>query len=102
MKLDNFTGGWLVGNFIPSLIKTDAIEVGIKEISAGTTGDGHYHKLITEYTIILHGHAILNNQEYFKGDIIILKPNEKNYTKFIKDTLILSIKSMSIPDDKYY
>mgnify|MGYP001181885280 FL=1 len=102
LNIEKFIGGWLVGDFEPSLIKTKELEVGVKKIPAGTLGDGHYHKLLTEFTVIIEGHAIDNDKNYFDGDIIVLKPYEKNFTKFIKDTIILSIKSKSIPNDKYY
>lgn len=101
LNLSDFLGGWLVGDFNPSLIKTDELEVGIKIIPAGTLGDGHYHKVATEYTIILEGHAIDNDIDYLKGDIITIKPNEKNFTKFVTETTILIIKSKSILNDKY-
>ena len=103
--IDNYTsypGGWLVGDFSPALVKTEALEVGIKEISAGTIGDGHYHKKGDEYTIILRGEAIDKGISYKEGDIILLCKNEKNFTNFIKDSLILSIKTISDTGDKYY
>ena len=48
---DDFNG-WFVGNFNPSLIKTDEIEFGYKRILKGTKPDYHYHKYKTEYTIL--------------------------------------------------
>ena len=34
-ELKNFTKGWFVGNFDPSLIKTNDIEIGVKEYKSG-------------------------------------------------------------------
>ena len=102
LNLDKFINGWLVGNFKPSLIKTDEVEVGIKKIPAGTIGDGHYHKAGTEWTVIIDGHAIDNNSEYLNGSIITLMPNQRNFTEFVTDTTILVIKSKSVLNDKFF
>ena len=101
-NIKDFKGGWFVGSFTPSLLSRNDIEVGIKEIPEGTIGDGHYHKKASEYTLIIQGLAEDNGNIYTSGDIIILEPMKKNFTKFLKKSLILSIKSTSDTNDKYY
>ena len=54
-KLKNFTKGWVVGNFEPSLLKTDDFEVAVKYYKAGDYEEKHYHKVATEITIISEG-----------------------------------------------
>jgi len=102
LMLNKYTGGWLVGDFLPSLIRTKDVEVGVKKITKGTVGDGHYHKLVTEYTIIISGKLVDKGVEYSEADIIILQPYEKNFTRFITDSIIISIKSRSVANDKYF
>ena len=100
---DKNLGGWFVGNFEPSLIKRDDIEVGIKNIKANTQPDFHYHKLKTEYTILLEGQIICikKNIVVEPGTIIKLYPYEKNDQFFPVDSLILILNTPSIKGDKY-
>lgn len=101
-KISDFVGGWVVGDFEPTLHKTNDVEVSVKYIPKDTIGDGHYHKLGDEFTIILEGQAEDNGRIYNKGDIILLKKMQRNYTKFLQDSMILSIKTISQKGDKYY
>src|ERR1700735_54851 len=49
-QLDKFTKGWFVGNFSPTLLATDAVEVAVKHYRAGEAESSHYHKIATELT----------------------------------------------------
>jgi len=100
-KLEQFKGGWVVGAFTPTLVSTSAVEVAIKRATADWVPNGHFHKIATEYTLILSGKAEDQGRIYSYGDIITLRPMERNYTRFLEDTLMLSIKTPSIADDKY-
>ena len=51
-KLKDMFKGWIVGNFEPSLYKTDDVEVAVKNYKAGERDENHYHKIATEITII--------------------------------------------------
>ena len=101
-KLTDYIGGWLIGNFNPSIVKTKDCEVAVKFVKAGTIGDNHYHKKSDEYTVILSGRAIDNEIEYIQGDIIEIKRNMKNKTIFVDDSIILSIKTDTDTNDKFY
>lgn len=46
-KLDEFFKGWVVGNFEPSLFKTDDFEVSVKNYKKGDYEQSHYHKIAT-------------------------------------------------------
>ena len=95
--------GWFVGIFEPNLIKKDDIEVGIKRIKANTYPDFHYHKIKTEYTILIEGKIICQTIKKVveSGSIIKLYPYEKNDQYFPIDSLILVINTPSIQGDKY-
>jgi hypothetical protein len=55
MKLDkqyNMTRGWFIGNFTPSVLPSDDVEVAVKNYQAGDKEEPHYHKIATEITCI--------------------------------------------------
>jgi hypothetical protein len=103
LDLHSFSG-WYVGMFKPHLILSKELEVGIKSISADTSPDYHYHKVKTEYTILLSGLIRLEStNSYVKpGAVIILYPYEKNDQYFVYDSLILILNTPSIQGDKFY
>lgn len=102
--LNEFKGGWLVGNFEPSLFKRENIEVGVHEIKKGYFSDCHYHLRANEYNLILYGKVkdISENRIYKEGDIFIYEPRDKSNLEFIADTKLLVIRDLSDPNDKYY
>ena len=104
MKLDrieNFKRGWFIGNFEPSLLKTN-FEVGLQQSKKGQTHDNHFHKLSTEYNLVISGEIKLNDKILKKGDIFIIEPYEVSHdVEYLTDTEILVIRDMSDPKDKY-
>ena len=100
-KLNNMFKGWVVGNFEPSLFKTDDFEVAVKEYEAGDYEEKHYHKVATEITIIGKGKVEMNGVEYNSGDIITIEPGEATDFKVIKDTITTVIKFPCVKDDKF-
>lgn len=100
-KLNDMFRGWVVGNFDPSLWKTDDVEVAVKEYEAGDYEEKHYHKVATEITIIGKGKVKMNGVEYNSGDIITIEPNEATDFLVIDDTITTVIKFPCVKDDKY-
>lgn len=100
-KLDNMVRGWLVGNFEPSLWKTEACEVSVKCYKAGDTDDWHYHAKTTEFTVILNGEAQMGNTVYKHGDIIIIKPYEITDFTALTDVTTVVIRDGSVKNDKF-
>ena len=100
-NIKDFKGGWFIGNFEPTLLKTSDFEVAYKSYSKGQCEMRHLHKIAIEYTLIIEGEVLMNNIEYYDGDIIIIKPNQSTDFKALKDTKTLVVKLPSIPDDKY-
>ena len=47
-NLDEMVKGWFVGNFDPSVLKTNDVEVGIKHYTKGEIENSHFHKIATE------------------------------------------------------
>lgn len=101
ISLKDFKRGWVVGNFEPSLLKTNDIEVAIQSYKAGDEELRHYHKIGTEISFIVLGSASFNNQILNEGEGIIIYPNESNKFKALDNCKVLVIKYPSISNDKF-
>lgn len=100
-KLKDMFRGWVVGNFEPSLYKTDDVEVAVKNYKAGDKEEKHYHKIATEITIISSGRVLMNGVVYNSGDIITIEPGEATDFEALKDTITTVVKIPCVKDDKY-
>ena len=100
-RLEDFTRGWLMGDFEPSLIRTKDFEVGILTHTKGEVWPKHYHKLADEYNVLVKGKMTVNGVELNTGDVFIIEKNEVSEPKFLEDCTILVIKIPSIIGDKY-
>lgn len=100
-KLDAFFKGWVVGNFNPSLFKTNDFEVAVKHYNAGDYEERHYHKVATEITIIAEGSVRMNGELYSKGSVITIEPGEATDFKVLQDTITTVIKFPCVDGDKY-
>ena len=100
-KLDNMKKGWFVGNFNPTIIKTDDVEVAVKEYKTGDKENAHYHKIATELTVIVSGRVKMFDREWEKGDIIVVEPNDVTSFEALEDTVNVVVKYPGANDDKY-
>lgn len=100
-NLNNFTRGWFIGNFEPSLFKTNDVEVAIKKYKKGDHEDRHYHKISTEYTVVISGKILMNNQEYLADDLIMISPNEDTDFICLEDAVTVVVKLPGANNDKY-
>ena len=100
-KLDEMIKGWFIGNFEPTLYKTDAVEVGVKRYKAGSHESWHYHKVATEITVIVTGRVKMCGKEFLTGDIIIIEPGEETDFEVIEDTVTTVVKLPGASHDKY-
>jgi len=101
-KLENMVKGWFVGNFEPTLLKTNGVEVAVKEYKKGDCEDRHYHKIATEITVIITGKVRMNGIEYSKGDIIIIEPGESSDFEALEDSINAVVKYPGANNDKYF
>ena len=101
MNVNEYTKGWLVGNFEPSLINSKDIEVGLKYYKKGDKESSHVHKIITEYTIVVSGKIKMNDEVYVEKDIVTILPNVPTNFESLEDSITLVIKTPSIPSDKH-
>lgn len=101
-KIDNMKKGWFVGNFEPSLFKTNDVEVAVKKYSAGDYEEAHYHKIATEITVVMSGRAKMFGTEWQAGDIIIAEPGDVTDFTALEDTVNTVVKIPGINNDKYF
>ena len=59
-NIDQFTKGWFVGAFKPTLIDTNDVEVAIKYYRAGDAEARHHHRIATEITAVISGKIRMN------------------------------------------
>ena len=101
-KLDDMIGGWFAGNFDPTLYKTGDFEVAVKHYKKGDFEEKHYHKIATEFTVIVYGEVEMNNIKYKAGDIIQIEPGEATDFVVLSDVAITTVlKVPSVAKDKY-
>ena len=100
-NLQNMVNGWFIGSFSPTLCTTKVVEVAVKEYSAGSVEAWHYHKIATEFTVIVSGKVEMNGRCYSKGDIIVIPPGEGTDFKALTHAVTTVVKLPGAVDDKY-
>ncbi len=100
-NLSEMTKGWFIGDFEPSLLKTTAAEVAVKHYKAGDSEAWHYHKIATEFTVVISGAIRMNGVRYSEGDIITIPPGEGTDFEALSDTCTAVVKIPGAPNDKY-
>ena len=99
-KLENFTRGWIVGDFLPSIFRTNAIEVGIKSYKKGDKEKQTVHEYTWEITVVISGVIKMHNKVLSKNEIILLEPGDISEFECIEDTSLVIVKYPSNPNDK--
>lgn len=100
-RLSEMTKGWFVGNFEPSVYKTDVAEAAIKTYRAGDSEKSHCHKIATEVTAIVSGRVEMNGKSYREGDIVLIEPGEYTDFKSVTDSVTVVVKVPCVANDKY-
>lgn len=100
-RLDQMVKGWFVGNFDPTLYRTNDVEVAVKTYRAGDHEGSHYHKIATEITVILSGRVVMAGREFQEGDIIVMEPGDITDFTALTDTMNVVVKLPGANNDKY-
>ena len=100
-ELENMVKGWFIGNFEPTLYKTDDVEVGIKKYKAGDHESAHHHKIATEFTVVLNGEVEMGGQRYCEGNIIKVIPGVPIDFTAVTDVTTIVVKIPGASNDKY-
>ena len=93
--------GWFIGNFDPSLLKTNDVEVGLKRYAKGDSEGPHFHRIATEYTVIVSGRVRMNGRFYGPDDIVVVEPGEVTDFEALEDSATLVVKIPGANNDKY-
>lgn len=100
-RLDEMVKGWFVGNFSPTVLSTNDVEVAVKKYKAGDYESSHYHKIATEITVITEGQVKMNGVIYSSGAIIVIEPNQATDFLALTDVTTTVVKYPGANDDKY-
>jgi hypothetical protein len=100
-NLDEMFKGWFIGNFEPSLYKTNEVEVGVKKYKMGEFENSHFHKIATEFTVIVSGTVEMNGIQYGENDIIKIVPGVSTNFKALNDVITVVVKLPGANNDKY-
>jgi hypothetical protein len=104
MKLYNvndFKGGWFIGDFEPSLLRTKDFEISVRHYKAGDEEDKHVHKIADEYTVVIVGIVEMNGVQYKPKDIVLIEKGEAVKFKVLTDAITIAVKVPSIIGDRY-
>ena len=100
-NLDDMTKGWFIGNFTPTVLATNQVEVAVKKYKAGEYESAHHHKIATEITVITDGEVKMNGLIYKAGAILVIEPNTATDFLALTDVTTTVVKYPGANDDKY-
>ncbi len=101
LELSKMTKGWFVGNFSPTALVTNAVEVAVKKYRAGDYEPAHHHKIATEITVIVEGRVQMNGIEYGPDSILVIEPSTPTDFLALTDVVTTVVKLPGANDDKY-
>jgi quercetin dioxygenase-like cupin family protein len=93
--------GWFVGDFEPSVHRTSAVEVAVKQYKAGDSEPAHCHRVARELTVIVSGSVRMNGTEYSAGTIVVIEPGEATDFAALTDAVTAVVKIPGAKDDKF-
>jgi mannose-6-phosphate isomerase-like protein (cupin superfamily) len=99
--LNQFTKGWFVGSFAPTLIDTRDVEVAVKHYRAGESEPRHHHKIATEITAIISGTVRMNGRDIGAGQVVKIEPGVSSDFAALTDAITVVVKHPGATHDKY-
>jgi len=99
-RLSEFTNGWFLGNFNPSLFKSEDFEVCVKNFKKGEIEAPHFQRIATEVTVVLSGSVRMGKHILQVDDILTVYKDEVCDFEALTDCKVLGVKFPSLPDDK--
>ena len=101
-KLVDMSKGWFIGNFNPTLYKTEDVEVAVKHYKAGESEKYHFHKIATEFTVVVSGEIKMDGKIYKSGDIVIVPSEVSTDFHALTDVITTVVKIPGASNDKFY
>lgn len=99
-NLLDFKGGWVIGNFSPSITFTEEFEFGVKNFLAGDVEPEHFQVVASEVTIIVSGLVEIGGKQFGPGEICLLSPGDVADFKALENGALAVVKFPSDPQDK--
>ena len=99
-NLSDYTRGWFIGNFEPTVLKQSQFEVGVLSHKKDEVWAVHYHSVSKEINVLLEGRMKVNGLDVNVGDIFVFEPFVIAVPTFLTDCKILCIKTPSCPGEK--
>ena len=99
-RIEEYVKGWFVGNFSPAIFPSKDFEVAVKWFKAGETEVLHKQIIATEVTVVIEGKILLGKQTFVKGDVILIPPGELAAFESLTDSVLVCVKTPSLPNDK--
>lgn len=99
-RIENYIGGWFIGNFTPVLHSSESLEVAVKFFEKGDTELSHMQRLATEITVITSGKVRIGEEILVAGDLLIIPPFEFADFEALENGSLMCVKFPSLPDDK--
>ena len=96
----DYTRGWFVGDFDPSIVKLQEFEACYKSFSAGDKESTAVQLKATELTLVVIGEAQINGVTLKEGDLCLVFPGESADFFSVTDCKVVGIKFPSLPNDK--
>lgn len=98
--LSDFKLGWIVGDFVPSLVSSKEIEIAVKYFQAGEKEPSHKQIIATEISVVVNGIIKIDGVSFESGDIIKISPGIFADFESVTDSALVCIKYPSLPNDK--
>ena len=102
LNIKDFTNGWFIGSFEPSIFFSNEFEIGHLSLKKGHVADGHYHKSHVEINYIVCGKALIGDTILLPGDFFVYEPYDKSFVEYLEDTELIVIKNPAVKNDKFF
>lgn len=99
-KVIDFTRGWIIGDFEPSLYRSKDFEICITRHLKGEESIPHFHTRSEEINVVIAGSLTVNGRSCVAGDVFIYDRGEISAVEFLSDTQLVVIRIPSAPGDK--
>lgn len=100
LDISDFSGGWILGDFVPSVHRTQSFEFAVKYFLTGQTESEHYQKKATELTVVTKGFIRLADYYLKAGEMLLIESGEVADFEALEDSIVIAVKWPSLPNDK--
>jgi hypothetical protein len=98
--LSKFKNGWFIGDFIPTLLRTEDFEICVKNFKQGEIELPHFQRIATEVNLVVSGSIRMGEHILEADDILTIFRGEICDFEALTDCKVLGIKFPSLPNDK--